>query len=373
MDCPNLPVFDLGSWSETLIAPLEGRRYPFGGTFELTERCNFNCVHCYINQPAGGNPVKANELTTAQVKQILDQVAEAGCMFLTLTGGEPLLRPDFPEIYRHARQQGLIISVYTNGALITPQIAELFEEVTPRVVDISLYGSSAETYQKVTRRPSSFDQVFQGIELLRERNVPFSLKTMILTINYQEFEAIRNIADQFGVKFRYDGLLWPRLDGGQKTSKYQLPPDELINIEFSDPSIYPLWIELAESHQGEMCRHKNVYNCGIGRHSFHIDAAGNLSGCIAVRRPSLNLLEMSFAEGWEKLGLFYKQERHLDTPCRTCTLNNLCNQCPGWSQAVFDDNETPVRLLCDLAYLRAEKVNNLELSEEKIEEMMYYE
>jgi MoaA/NifB/PqqE/SkfB family radical SAM enzyme len=235
VQCPAIPEIDLAEWGGELESKLKGQRYPYSATFEITDRCNFACVHCYINQPAGNRPARAQELSTSQVMGVLDQIAAAGTLFLTITGGDPLVRADFPEIYKHARNLGLVVSLFTNGSLITPEIADLLVDYTPRVVDITLYGATQMTYERVTRTTGSFARVQRGVQLLLERGVPLSLKTVLLTINQHEFKAIQAFAEQLGVKFRYDRLLWPRLDGGQSPLEYQIPLEAVIALEFRDP------------------------------------------------------------------------------------------------------------------------------------------
>ena len=124
MDCLTFTEIDSNEWSDRLLAPLEGRRYHLGGSLDLTARCNLNCVHCYIRQPAGDEAVKAGEMTTDQFTWLIDRMAEAGTLFLLITGGEPLLRPDFEQIYTHAKRRGMLISLFTNATLLTPRIAE---------------------------------------------------------------------------------------------------------------------------------------------------------------------------------------------------------------------------------------------------------
>lgn len=373
MECPSIPEMDIAEWGEGLALKLKGQRYPYSATFEITERCNMSCVQCYINQPAGSRPALSQELTTAQVKGILDQIAEAGTLFLTITGGDPLLRSDFPEIYRHARSLGLVVSIFTNGTLITPEIADLLVEYTPRVVDITLYGATQETYERVTRTPGSFARVQHAIQLLLERKVPLSLKTMVLTINQHEFDDMKTFADQLGVKFRYDRLLWPRLDGDQMPLEYQLPLEKVIAFEFRDPEMNKEWSRLADRFVGTVTRSERVFNCGIGRRSIHISSQGRLSGCMAVRRPAYDLLQMSIQEAWERLATLPLIKRQMDNTCRSCVLNDLCDQCPGWSQAVHGDDETPVDFLCQLAHLRADQVQNAKLCYNLNEEVSSYE
>ncbi len=166
MDCSIWPQVDLGQLSEELIKRLKGGRYPFSCTFEITERCNLSCVHCFINQPAGSQPARSRELTASQIGEILDQVVEEGCLYLVLTGGEILLRPDFPEIYRHAKKLGLLVTLFTNGTLLTPEMAGFLAEWRPWWIEITLYGTTQQTYEQVTQVPGSYERCKRGIGLL---------------------------------------------------------------------------------------------------------------------------------------------------------------------------------------------------------------
>jgi len=372
MQCPSIPEIDLAEWGEGLKSRLGGKRYPYTATFEITDRCNLACVQCYINQAASSSAARVNELTTKQVSTILDQIAEAGCLFLTFTGGDPLLRSDFPDIYRHAKRLGMVVTIFTNGTLITPEIADMLVEYTPRVVDITLYGATQQTYERVTRTPGSFKRVHHGIGLLLDRQVPLSLKTMVMTINQHEFDDMKAYAEGLGVKFRYDGLLWPRLNGNPTPLQYQLPLEDLIKLEFRAAEAPKDWLRLSKRFEGQATRQERVFSCGIGRRSFHVDSQGLLSGCMSVRRPAYDLKQMTFQEGWEHLGSLPLRKRELDTPCRSCTLNDLCNQCPGWSQAVHGDDETPVPFLCQLAHLRAKKIKEFEMCYNLNEEVSFY-
>jgi radical SAM protein with 4Fe4S-binding SPASM domain len=359
VDCPACPELDLGEWGEELLAQLEGRRYPLHATLELTERCNLACAHCYINQPAGSLAARACELTTAQLAEILNQMADAGCLFLLITGGEPLLRPDFVEVYRHVRQRGMIVTLFTNGTLLTPRIADLLADTRPFVVDVTLYGATAETYERVTRVPGSFSRCMQGIELLLNRDLPLTLKSVLTTLNRHELPAMRALADKFGVNFRYDGTLWPRLDGGGQPFAYRLTVKEMIALDREDPERQQAWDEQARLLDGQLVRNEYIYSCGAGVRSFHVDSAGRMSICTMARRPAYDLRQMNFQQGWERLGALRRRKRRLDTECRTCTIGALCSQCPGWSQAVHGDNETPVEFVCQLGKRRAAQVRRI--------------
>jgi radical SAM protein with 4Fe4S-binding SPASM domain len=335
---------------------LNGRRYPFSGSFELTERCNLACLHCFINQPAGNQAARGRELTTAQVTGILDQIADAGCLYLLLTGGEPLLRPDFAEIYRYAVRKGLLLTLYTNGTLLNERLADFLAEWRPRSLEITLYGATEGTYERVTQAPGSYARCMQGIELALARDLPLQLKTMVMRANVHELPDMKALATQLGITFRYDGMLWPRWDGGQQPYAQRLSPQELVALDQDDPERMEQWQE-AYRRAPDVMRGETVYGCGAGRHGFHVDCTGRLSACMMPRLPAFHLLQGSFEEGWEAVGAVMQQKRQKETACRTCRVGVLCSQCPGWSQMVHGDDETPVDFVCELGRLRAAQLH----------------
>ena len=148
---------------------------------ELTERCNNACLHCYINLSEENKKAKARELSTAAWRDILAQAAELGALSVRITGGEPLLRPDFQEIYLHARRLGLQVALFTNGRLITPELAALFARIPPREkIEITVYGMTPATYQAITGAPEGYAELRRGVDLLLEHQVPFIVKGALL-------------------------------------------------------------------------------------------------------------------------------------------------------------------------------------------------
>jgi MoaA/NifB/PqqE/SkfB family radical SAM enzyme len=156
---------------------------------ELTERCNNDCVHCCINLPADDTDAKAREMTTEQVKSVLSQAADLGCLRVRLTGGEPLLRPDFEELYLHARRLGLKVLVFTNARLITAGLADLWARVPPLVpLEVTVYGMQEWSYEAASRTPGSFAEFRRGVDLLVEHRVPFVVKGALLPPNRAEMD-----------------------------------------------------------------------------------------------------------------------------------------------------------------------------------------
>jgi hypothetical protein len=153
--CSVIPEITVSEVGDEILMQLGTRRYPLGGSLEVTERCNLACLHCFINQPAGNRDAAAGELTLPQVRNVLDQMAGAGCLFLLITGGEALLRPDFREIWSYAKRKGMLVSLFTNGTLVTPRIADFLAEWRPGAVEISC-GATQDTYERVTQVPGSY-------------------------------------------------------------------------------------------------------------------------------------------------------------------------------------------------------------------------
>ena len=351
MTCPEI---DLGEFGERLARSLGNRRVPLSGQIELTARCNLDCAHCYINEPAGDGPARQDELSAAQWFHVLDQIAAEGCLYLLITGGEVMLRPDFLEIYDHAKRKGFIITLFTNGTLITPEIADHLAQWPPRFVEITLYGATAQTFDRVTGVTGSYERCHRGIALLHERNIPLNLKSTLMTLNAHELEAMEQWAEELGARFRYDAVLRPRPDGAKSPAELRLSPEQVVALDLAHPKVVEAWREQVERHPGAM-EGDTLYVCGAGLRGFHIDAYGCLSLCIAVPTPCFSLIrDGSFAEGWRDfLGRVRATKITKDYECRHCEVVSLCAICPSFSFYENGDAETPVEYRCQIAHCRA--------------------
>jgi radical SAM protein with 4Fe4S-binding SPASM domain len=352
---PAIPEITLGELLVEMDA--EARRLPVQGTIEPTFRCNLNCVHCYVNEPAGSREVRARELPTARVTALIDEVAEAGCLNLLLTGGEVLVRPDFPEIYRHAIARGLRVTVFTNGTMVTDEIADLFDRQRPLSVEITLYGMTRETYERVTRVPGSFDRCLQGLERLLSRGIPVKLKTMALTWNAHEVPAMRDFARARGLEFHHDGILNPRVDcGASRTGDLRLRPEQVVALDLADPEQARLLKQacddaLAAPDPGPGDEH--VYSCGAGRNTFTVDPYGMLQLCQLSRRNGYDLREGTFEQGWnEHFPRLRERTWQKNDVCRRCSLIGLCASCAGASELEHGDPETIVAHFCEVTHRR---------------------
>jgi radical SAM protein with 4Fe4S-binding SPASM domain len=338
-------------------AGLDRRRIPIEGTLETTYRCNLSCVHCYVNQPAGSAEERGRELRLERLKRLVDEIVAEGTLFVLFTGGEVLLRPDFPELYLYARSRGLLVTVFTNGTLVTDRIAEMFAEFPPERIEISLYGMTRETYDRVTRVPGSYEKCIAGIKRLVDRGVPLTLKTMALSWNHHEVEAMQAYAASLGLPFRFDSSLNPRVDcGANRNAELQLDAERALQLDLGSPERMESFREFCERFVKPEAEHvaEQVYTCGAGQSAFTVDPYGRLQMCQLSRKSFHDLTAGSFAAGWHEL--FPKLRARTwqsNDVCRRCSLMSLCGSCPGAAEMETGDIEGAVPAFCELAHLRA--------------------
>jgi MoaA/NifB/PqqE/SkfB family radical SAM enzyme len=196
---------------------LKAKRAPVSFDIEITARCNMNCAHCYINLPAGDMEARAREITAAEIMNISREAAGMGAVWCLITGGEPLLREDFPEIYMGLKRLGLLVAVFTNASMINDAHIALFRKYPPRDIEITVYGVTKETYEAVTRRPGSFERFMNGLDALIKNGVRIRLKAMAVQANLHEQQAIADFCrDRTKDYYRFDPQLHLLFDGNEK-------------------------------------------------------------------------------------------------------------------------------------------------------------
>ncbi|MQY69732.1 MAG: radical SAM protein [Firmicutes bacterium] len=334
-------------------------------SMELTERCNNNCIHCYVNLPIDDEEAKQKEITFAEIRKTVDEAAKMGCLFWYFTGGEPLLREDFSDIYLYLKRKGMRVTLFTNAILIDSEIARLFKKYPPQNLEVSTYGLSQKTYEAVTRNPGSFDAFMQGINLLKENNIPFTLKTAVLQQNFHEIEKMRDFAqsltgEPLGVVLKLN--LGSRFNGGSKRNfikRLRLSPGKIMEVLKQDEESYRKDIERFCQKFLGVPKDDQLFICGAGVGGCHIDAYNNFQLCMLLRHPDCvySLRKGSFKEAWEK---FVPQVREIrannkkyQNKCQRCFLKSLCEQCPAWSWMEHGVLDEPVEYLCQIAHTEA--------------------
>jgi len=351
-----MPLIDYSEFNKKFFPQVYSERIPLVGGMECTFRCNLHCVHCYVPR----KKKNLRELSLKQTCHILDQVADEGCLWFLLTGGEPLVQPDFLEIYKYAKKKGLIVTIFTNGTLITQRIAGFLRDLPPFLVEITMYGATKETYERVTRVEGSFERYRQGIDLLLKNGIQLQLKALILKINKHELWDMKAQATSFGVDFRFDGVINPQLDGNLNPCAERISPEEMVELDIQDRARFDEWQRFAKKYakrynsKDSKERKNYFYHCGAGINCFHIAPDGQLCPCLLARHPSYDLLKGTFHRGWHE---FMRQVRFQEAPedyqCGNCDLLSLCGYCPGWYQLERVKTEEPRHYLCQIAHLRA--------------------
>jgi len=337
-----------------------------GLDIELTERCNNNCIHCCINLPQDDMDAKNKELSGEEIKNILKEAKALGCINVKFTGGEPLLREDFAELYLFARRLGLRVSIFTNAILITPKLADLFvREVPLEGIEITVYGMKKRSYEAVTRTAGSFEAAWRGINLLLEKRVPFVVKTALLPPNKEEIIEFEKWAATipwmikppsyalfFDLRCRREeekneGIRRLRLSAAEGLKVLTRRKDNYIKEMkgFCAKFVHP---------PGE-----KLFSCGSGLGSGCVDAYGVFQPCLMLRHPDClyNLKTGSLKDAKEKF--FPKmREKKANNPdylkrCANCFLKGLCEQCPAKSWAEHGTLDTPVEYLCEIAHTQA--------------------
>ena len=349
MECPRIPDISYTEFSKRIYEKVRAERIPYSGVIELSFRCNHNCAHCYIPQT-----LKGKELTYQEICDIIDAIVSEGCLFLLITGGEPLIRSDFLDIYKYAKKKGLIITLFTNGTLITDEIADYLKEWPPDKVEITLNGITKETYEKTTGIKGSFEKCMNGIHLLLERNISVNLKTVVMTLNKNEIGEIKKYAKELGLDFRFDALINAGLDGNKNPLRVRISPEEVVKLDIEDEEISKEWVEFCQKFWGP-AQSGNLYNCGAGWNSFHIDPYGKMSVCTMSRYLNYDLLRGSFQDGYYNFfpKILSQKLKDSQNKCDRCEMISLCGQCPGLAQMECGDPEQPVEYLCQVAHLRA--------------------
>lgn len=332
-------------------------RIPLSGNLALTHRCSVRCVHCYLGEEVSARENIHKELDTRQWKRIIDEITRAGCLYLLITGGEPLLRKDFKEIYSHAKTNGLLVTLFTNGMLINDDILEFFHRFPPRAVEITIYGASQGIHERITRVKGSYEKTWAGINKLIRQKINVRLKTILMTLNRHEFFDMQNMAGELGVKFRFDAAVFPRLNGDKSPLKQRVPVEDAIEKEFSDENRCREWKEFFMKAR-DLPTQDYLYQCGAGMTHFHIDPYGNLKPCLMISDLDYNLVNGDFPTGWKEVMPHIKKRKPgNDYKCNQCQKRALCGFCPAFFKLENDAEDICSQYLCIMGQQRFEKIN----------------
>ena len=322
-------------------------RKPFSAFFELTSRCNMNCIHCYLQDHHD-----TEDLSYAEVIKIIDILYEHGILFLTFSGGEIFTRNDFKEIYLYAKHKGFLIELFSNGLAIDKEIIEVFKKYPPLLVDISLYGACEETYRTVTGVRGAFLRVVDNCKKLIGAGIRVSLKTPVLRETCCEIEDMRDLANSLNVPFCVTYEINATIDRDNKTKGHQLPMADMLRYEFLDHERNDQDTLESEEINLYKVNTDSVFLCNVAQCSFIIDYQGRMCPCMKFRHRGIKLTKENFDSIWNEFGKLQHIKATPEYKCKSCIARYYCDECPAEREFLYGELETVNPHTCKYAHAR---------------------
>lgn len=342
-------------FSEMMKSRLAACRTLFSVQYAITYRCNVSCVHCYAEGADTGVPP---ELTVEEVRGLFSQFAAAGCLHCTVTGGEPLVRPDFEALWTAIAEQGIRRLLFTNATLVSEQKAAFLKSLPPDWIEVTLLGADAAVHDALTRVPGSFEAALAGIRILEKAGLRVRVKTIAMQGNRHQIGAIRQLAQSLGDgSFRFDGQLMGAFKGTIDMDALRIPPAELAELELAyGNSAMETWCRSVDRLAG--FERKSLYVCGAARSSAYLSPWGDLTPCVSSPHLAHPLRQMTVADAWSRMGdEVCNRPMPADHPCIGCASLAFCQNCPAVARLDSDDELGLSSYRCALAKAREKSYN----------------
>jgi radical SAM protein with 4Fe4S-binding SPASM domain len=298
---------------------------PLSVHLDLTYRCNERCIHCYLDHDDHG------EMTTAEIKDLLDQMAAAGVFYLTLSGGEILMRRDFFEILEHARARTFCIKLKTNGVLIREKEAERLRALGVESVQISVYSHRAEVHDAITKMPGSLRQSIEAVRFLRNQGLHVTMANVLMVQNAQDYSGVKALAAELGASFTMDPTITPMMDGDRSILELNVDKAALKEV-FRDEALVGNVEEYCAPPRGVDEEALDMLPCSAGHTACYVSPYGDVYPCVQFPLPTGNVRRTKFLDIWRDSPQF-KEVRSItlrDMPsCSNCAHGATCTRCPG--------------------------------------------
>ncbi len=320
---------------------------PLSVQLDLTYRCNERCVHCYLDHDDHG------EMTTAEIKDLLDQMADAGVFYLTISGGEILMRRDFFEILEHARLRTFCVKLKTNGVLIREKEAQRLRQLGVEAVQISIYSHRPEVHDAVTKMPGSLRQSLDAVRFLRKQGLTVTMANVLMIQNAEDYRGVRALAAELGAKFTIDPTITPMMDGDRSILNLNVDQAALREV-FRNKDLIGNVEEFCAPPRGVDEEALDMLPCSAGHTACYVSPYGDVYPCVQFPLPTGNVRRTKFLEIWRDSPQF-KEIRSItlrDMPsCSQCAHGATCTRCPGL--AYLEGNmRGPSTQDCEKSYAR---------------------
>ncbi|MFZ0816975.1 MAG: radical SAM protein [Candidatus Sulfotelmatobacter sp.] len=298
---------------------------PFSAQLDLTYRCNEQCIHCYLDHDDHG------EMTTAEIKNLLKEMAEAGVFILTFSGGEIFLRKDFFEILECARSLTFCIKLKTNAVLIREAQAARLRDLGVESIQISIYSHRPEVHDAITKIPGSLRHSINAIRFLKLQGLKVIMANVLMSQNMQDYNGVRMLAEELGAEYTLDPTITPMMDGDRGVLALNAGESALHNLfreeafvgnadEFCAPPLPPDENSLA------------ALPCSAGHTACYVSPYGEFYPCVQFPLSCGNVRQQRFIDIWRDSEQL-KEVRSIRlrdlTGCSQCAHGSTCTRCPG--------------------------------------------
>ncbi len=264
---------------------------PISVHLDVTYRCNERCVHCYLDHEDHG------EMTTAEIKNVLDQLAEAGVFFLTFSGGEVFLRRDFFEILEYARGLLFNVKIKTNAVMIHEAEAQRIRALGVDTIQISVYSHRPEVHDAITKLPGSFVRTIKAIKFMRDQGLKVTIANVLMTWNLHDSDGLQKLAGELGVHYTLDPTITPKMDGDTSVLSLRIAGEELPEV-FRNPALVPNMEEFCAPPKPVSEDDLEGYSCSAGHSFCYISPYGDVFPCVQFPLPSGNIRQQKFMDIW---------------------------------------------------------------------------
>jgi AdoMet-dependent heme synthase len=313
----------------SLISEMSQRAFdlgvPLSVHLDVTYRCNERCIHCYLDHDDHG------EMTTAEIKNILDQLAEAGVFFLTFSGGEVFLRRDFFDLLEYSRRLLFNVKIKTNAVMIADSEAQRIRALGIDTIQISVYSHRPEVHDAITKLPGSFKRTIKAIRFLRDQGLKVTMANVLMTANLGDQYELQKLAAELGVHYTLDPTITPKIDGDTSILSLRIPGTALSEV-FRNPALVPNMEEFCAPPKPVSEEDLEGYSCSAGHSFCYISPYGDVYPCVQFPLPSGNLRRQKFLDIWNhspELNQVRSIRAKDLTVCSSCTHVVSCSRCPG--------------------------------------------
>jgi radical SAM protein with 4Fe4S-binding SPASM domain len=298
---------------------------PLSVQLDITYRCNERCIHCYLDHDDHG------EMTTAEIKDLLDQLAGAGVFFLTISGGEILVRNDFFEILEYAREKSFCVKLKTNALLIGKKEADRIRSLDVESVQVSIYSHRAAVHDAITKVPGSFARSIRAIRFLREQGLHVIIANVLMVQNFGDYPGVRALAAELGVQCTIDPTITPMMDGNCGILSLGIDSNSLRQV-IRDPALIGAATEFCASLSGPDEEVLDSTPCSAGHTSCYVSPYGDVFPCVQFPLPTGNVRKTKFVDIWNRSPQMNEVRsitiRDLHG-CSECVHGGTCTRCPG--------------------------------------------